>query len=153
MRLYCIRESMSWEITYDEEVKRSRGEEEHGKPIDPKKRLSYIPNHSECDTARFYGFGADLLLLRARTIDRTNYLWFKGSWMSVTRTQSQGDYWNRNEERLSITYVFSLFTSRRILCWCSFSSLRAECFRGRFRSSTRCSSKPSGRTRQTPKIG
>jgi len=31
-------------------------------------------------------------------------MWFKGSWMSVTRSQTQGDVWNRTgDERLTIT--------------------------------------------------
>lgn len=33
-------------------------------------------------------------------------MWFKGTWLSVTRAQTQGDMWNRvGDERLTITYV------------------------------------------------
>ncbi|KLO10871.1 P-loop containing nucleoside triphosphate hydrolase protein [Schizopora paradoxa] len=57
------------------------GEEEYGKPVDPKRRLTYMPTHN-----------------------RTQYMWFQGSWLSVTRTQTQGDAWNRTgDERLTIT--------------------------------------------------
>ncbi|KAH8113617.1 P-loop containing nucleoside triphosphate hydrolase protein, partial [Phellopilus nigrolimitatus] len=57
------------------------GEEEDGKVSSPLRRLAYMPAHN-----------------------KTQYLWYKGSLMTVTRSQTQGDMWNRTgDERVSIT--------------------------------------------------
>ncbi|THH09776.1 hypothetical protein EW145_g1783 [Phellinidium pouzarii] len=59
------------------------GEEEENNNATPLRRLAYTPTH-----------------------DKTQYMWYRGSWMCVTRSRSQGDMWNRNgDERLTITML------------------------------------------------
>ncbi|KAI5120825.1 hypothetical protein M0805_003221 [Coniferiporia weirii] len=57
------------------------GEDDGEKTSPSVRRLAYTPTH-----------------------DKTQHMWYKGSWMCVTRSRTQGDMWNRNgDERLTIT--------------------------------------------------